>query len=259
MVPCNSKFVMMESKSDELQIDEDESSEASAEKKRKTSDSNGPKSKSLEKGSEEYVKKRQRNNLAVKKSRERSKQRIQETQERVDQLTEENQELQTKVTLLSKELNVLRALFTNGGFTVPCNLHIVANQTSTASEVTSTTAPTTTMGDINEASASSIPKVTLGLEQLRHQAVPLNTVSVNSTSVPAMIPVSRSVSHPQVSSRSSPPPLEYVANQSSSSIDRDHRASVIRTSANPPGQPRKLIFITDKGQLLVKPEPQALQ
>lgn len=68
---------------------------------------------------EEYSKKRERNNVAVKKSREKAKNRIQETQIRVEQLSKENEELQTKVTLLSKELNVLRALFTNGGFTLP--------------------------------------------------------------------------------------------------------------------------------------------
>lgn len=79
-----------------------------------------------EKDNQEYVKKRARNNMAVKKSRDRSKKRIMETQERVEQLTQENSDLNQKVTLLSKELNVLRALFTNGGFTVPCNLQIVA-------------------------------------------------------------------------------------------------------------------------------------
>ncbi len=78
------------------------------------------------KNNEEYARKRMRNNMAVKKSRDRSKKRIMETQERVEQLTRENTELNQKVTLLSKELNVLRALFTNGGFTVPCNLQIVA-------------------------------------------------------------------------------------------------------------------------------------
>lgn len=68
---------------------------------------------------EEYIRKRARNNVAVKKSRERSKYKILETQKRVEVLTQENEELQTKVTLLTKELNVLRALFTNGGFTLP--------------------------------------------------------------------------------------------------------------------------------------------
>lgn len=86
---------------------------------------------SVDKQSDEYLRKRARNNLAVKKSRDRSKKRIMETQERVEQLTRDNDELNQKVALLSKELSVLRALFTNGGFTVPCNLQIVAqNSTS---------------------------------------------------------------------------------------------------------------------------------
>ncbi len=97
----------------------------------------------MDKASEEYVRKRMRNNMAVKKSRDRSKKRILETQERVEQLTKENDELNQKVTLLSKELNVLRALFTNGGFTVPCNLQIVAqnpvNGVNKATETTTTT------------------------------------------------------------------------------------------------------------------------
>ena len=85
---------------------------------------------SMDKESDDYLKKRARNNLAVRKSRDRSKKRIMETQERVEQLTRENDELNQKVTLLSKELSVLRALFTNGGFTVPCNLQIVAQNPS---------------------------------------------------------------------------------------------------------------------------------
>ena len=85
----------------------------------------------IDKASDEYLKKRARNNLAVKKSRDRSKKRILETQERVEQLTKDNDELNQKVALLSKELSVLRALFTNGGFTVPCNLQIVAQNSTT--------------------------------------------------------------------------------------------------------------------------------
>jgi len=73
----------------------------------------------ISKDDEEYAKKRERNNVAVKKSREKAKHRIQETQCRVEQLSKENEDLQTKVTLLTKELNVLRALFTNGGFSLP--------------------------------------------------------------------------------------------------------------------------------------------
>ena len=90
-----------------------------------TSNNNKRKSQNLPKDDDEYIKKRQRNNVAVKKSREKAKNRIQETQVRVEQLSKENEELQTKVNLLSKELNVLRALFTNGGFTLPSELQYV--------------------------------------------------------------------------------------------------------------------------------------
>ena len=38
---------------------------------------------------------------------------------RVDLLTKENSDLKTKVTLLTKELNVLRSLFSNGGIALP--------------------------------------------------------------------------------------------------------------------------------------------
>lgn len=75
--------------------------------------------KAVTKGSDEYLRKRARNNEAVRKSRVKSKKKIEETQLRVNMLTKENGELKTKVTLLTKELNVLRSLFANGGLTIP--------------------------------------------------------------------------------------------------------------------------------------------
>lgn len=98
----------------------------------KSSTTNKRKSITISKDDEEYIKKRARNNVAVKKSREKAKNRIQETQHRVEQLSKENEELQTKVNLLSKELNVLRALFTNGGFTLPGELPYSNNNGSPA-------------------------------------------------------------------------------------------------------------------------------
>lgn len=92
-----------------------------------TQQTNKRKSEPVNQSDEEYTRKRARNNIAVKKSREKAKHRILETQSRVEQLSQENEELQTKVTLLSKELNVLRALFTNGGFTLPCELQYLGN------------------------------------------------------------------------------------------------------------------------------------
>lgn len=67
------------------------------------------------KGSNEYRQKRERNNIAVRKSRFKSKQKYVETQHKVDELAEENTRLQSKVDFLTKELNVLRSLFSTTG------------------------------------------------------------------------------------------------------------------------------------------------
>ena len=74
---------------------------------------NGPryKRRKLEKGSDEYTKRRERNNIAVKKSREKSRQKARETLAQVDKLRKENENLEQKVTILSKELGVLKDLF----------------------------------------------------------------------------------------------------------------------------------------------------
>lgn len=66
---------------------------------------------SMDKDSDEYKMRRERNNLAVKKSRMRSKQKAQDTQQRVNELKEENERLEAKIKLLSKELSVLKDLF----------------------------------------------------------------------------------------------------------------------------------------------------
>ncbi|XP_056638817.1 CCAAT/enhancer-binding protein gamma [Diorhabda carinulata] len=74
-----------------------------------------PKSKkdSAESGedSDEYRKKRDRNNLAVKRSRVKSKQKTQETLTRVNELRNENTILEEKVKTLTKELGFLKELF----------------------------------------------------------------------------------------------------------------------------------------------------
>ena len=67
------------------------------------------------KSTEEYRDKRDRNNVAVRKSRQRSRQKQSETEDRVQSLQAQNSALQKKVDLLSKELNVLKSLFTNVG------------------------------------------------------------------------------------------------------------------------------------------------
>ena len=65
----------------------------------------------LNKDSDEYKKRRERNNLAVKKSRNKSKIRTQQTLDRVNQLKQENEMLETKIKILTKELNFLKDLF----------------------------------------------------------------------------------------------------------------------------------------------------
>merc|ERR1712038_161939 len=75
------------------------------------------------KDTEEYRDRRDRNNVAVRKSRDKAKQRQRETEEKVGELTAKNEVLQKEVDLLSKELTVLRGLFTNVGVTLPKEFH----------------------------------------------------------------------------------------------------------------------------------------
>ncbi|XP_023942620.1 CCAAT/enhancer-binding protein gamma [Bicyclus anynana] len=60
---------------------------------------------------DDYRRKRDRNNEAVKKSRYKSKQRTQETFTRVNKLKAENQALEEKVKSLTKDLEFLKKLF----------------------------------------------------------------------------------------------------------------------------------------------------
>lgn len=73
----------------------------------------GPKRrrKPLIKGTEEYKKRRERNNEAVKKSRIKSKEKTCETQEKVSELAAENKMLLDKVSELSKEFELLKDLY----------------------------------------------------------------------------------------------------------------------------------------------------
>lgn len=64
-----------------------------------------------DKGSDEYRRKRERNNLAVKRSRVKSKEKSQQTLQRVEKLKAENEKLEWKIEMLSKELGVLKELF----------------------------------------------------------------------------------------------------------------------------------------------------
>ncbi|RWS21791.1 CCAAT/enhancer-binding protein gamma-like protein [Leptotrombidium deliense] len=65
----------------------------------------------LDKQSEEYRRRRERNNLAVKKSRNQSKIKTTQTMERVNRMKAENDELQQRIEILSKELTLLKDLF----------------------------------------------------------------------------------------------------------------------------------------------------
>ncbi|XP_013927947.1 PREDICTED: CCAAT/enhancer-binding protein gamma [Thamnophis sirtalis] len=65
----------------------------------------------VDRNSDEYRQRRERNNMAVKKSRLKSKQKAQDTLQRVNQLKEENERLEAKIKLLTKELSVLKDLF----------------------------------------------------------------------------------------------------------------------------------------------------
>ena len=68
-----------------------------------------------EKPTEEYRRRRERNNVAVRKSREKAKVRSREVEERVKILARENDRLQKKNELLQEELGVLRSLFSSVG------------------------------------------------------------------------------------------------------------------------------------------------
>ena len=89
----------------------------------------GSKRKLAEKGSHEYREKRDRNNLAVKKSRSKSKMKIRETEDRVKELEDENSRLQNKIALLSKELNVLKSLFSSAGVPQPATMNTLDSST----------------------------------------------------------------------------------------------------------------------------------
>ena len=77
--------------------------------------SSGKAKKRLDKDSEEYRQRRERNNRAVRKSRDKAKMRNLETQHKVLELTAENDRLQKRVDQLSRELGTLRNLLSATG------------------------------------------------------------------------------------------------------------------------------------------------
>jgi len=88
-----------------------ESYESDSDAESPTSQKSGGKRQKFDKNSDEYKKRRERNNVAVRKSREASRQKAKDTMEKVSRLREENRQLEQKVTILNKELGVLRDLF----------------------------------------------------------------------------------------------------------------------------------------------------
>ncbi|KAI8759526.1 CCAAT/enhancer-binding protein alpha isoform X2 [Biomphalaria glabrata] len=73
----------------------------------------------VEKGTQEYVDKRARNNVAVRKSRAKAKEKQRETEGRVKDLLDQNHQLQKKVDMLSKELSVLKNVLSSIGSPIP--------------------------------------------------------------------------------------------------------------------------------------------
>lgn len=69
--------------------------------------------KNVDKSSDEYKRRRERNNIAVRKSREKAKARSRETEERVKKLVMDNDRLHKKCELLSKEVAVFHSMFAN--------------------------------------------------------------------------------------------------------------------------------------------------
>lgn len=92
---------------------DDEASSSASDTSRIPQSSTGPKRKRkpLVKGSDEYKRRRERNNEAVKKSRIKSKEKTCETQEKVNELAVENKNLLEKVSTLSREFELLKDLY----------------------------------------------------------------------------------------------------------------------------------------------------
>lgn len=81
------------------------------------SSNQGLSKKLIDKGSDEYKKRRERNNVAVRKSREKAKMRSRETERRVAELSKENQLYRAQYEELRREFNVLKSLLLKTGLT----------------------------------------------------------------------------------------------------------------------------------------------
>ncbi|XP_046549481.1 CCAAT/enhancer-binding protein gamma-like [Haliotis rubra] len=84
--------------------------------------------KSEKRAPEEYRKRRDRNNVAVRKSRDKSRFKAKETMEKVSRLRNENEQLEQKVKILTKELSVLKDLFlAHAGTVAEGNCNVASN------------------------------------------------------------------------------------------------------------------------------------
>merc|ERR1712061_551051 len=70
-----------------------------------------PKSKQESDMDEEYVKKREKNNAAVKRARQKAKEKSQQTFQRIQIIKNENKELEERIKAMSKELSTMKDLY----------------------------------------------------------------------------------------------------------------------------------------------------
>ena len=75
----------------------------------------GTKKHHVDKHSDEYKRRRERNNIAVRKSREKAKQRSRETEKKVNELYSENDSLRQKLSQMTRKVQILRQLLGNYG------------------------------------------------------------------------------------------------------------------------------------------------
>lgn len=69
----------------------------------------------MDKDSDEYRRRRVRNNVAVRKSRDKAKKKQEETSQKVRDLSNENESLARQLDSVTQELTLLRSIFANLG------------------------------------------------------------------------------------------------------------------------------------------------
>jgi len=60
---------------------------------------------------EEYIKKREKNNAAVKRARQKAKEKSEQTNLRIQSIRTENQELEERIKALSAELSAMKDMY----------------------------------------------------------------------------------------------------------------------------------------------------